>query len=59
MKLVPIYLENNCIELHPMKHDKLQAWDGLGEDSKNVIIPLPAPPAEIGQALYLTFERCK
>jgi len=59
MQLVSIYLINNFIEFHPTRHDKLQAWEGLGDDSKNVVIPFSASPIDIGAALLLAFERCK
>jgi len=60
MKYVSMFLKDNYIELHPTRHEKLQAWGReKGDGIEDVIIPLPTPLAEIGQALCLAFQRCK
>lgn len=50
---------NNMITITPMRHIKLEMWEGLSADGiENVVIPSTSTPAEIGAALRLAFSRC-
>jgi hypothetical protein len=53
-----IHHVNDAITISPMRHEKLEAWEGL-EQSENVILSLDSSPAEIGAGLRLALSRCK
>lgn len=58
MKHCIIHYVNNVITISPMRHEKLEAWEGL-EQSENVILSLDNTPVEIGAGLRLALSRCK
>ncbi|EEZ4403502.1 TPA: CdiI family contact-dependent growth inhibition immunity protein [Escherichia coli] len=58
MKHSIIHLTNGEITISPMRHEKLEAWEGL-ELSENVIITVDNSPSEIGEGLRLALTRCK
>ena len=53
-----IHYVNEVITISPMRHEKLEAWEGL-EQSENVILSADNSPAEIGAGLRLALSRCK
>lgn len=53
-----IHYVNDVITISPMRHEKLEAWEGL-DQSENIILSLDNPPAEIGAGLRLALSRCK
>lgn len=53
-----IHYVNDVITISPMRHEKLEAWEGL-EQSENVILPADSTPSEIGAGLRLALSRCK
>ncbi len=57
MKNCGIYLVEGQIRICPMRHDKLEGWEGL-EKSEDVFVPTDAPLEEIGVALRLALSRC-
>jgi len=60
MKSVSIFKINQDIEFSPSRHVGLQSWfREKGDGIESIVIPLLTPPAEVGQALRLAFERCK
>ncbi|WP_380184889.1 contact-dependent growth inhibition system immunity protein [Kalamiella sp. sgz302252] len=58
MKHCIIHYVNDAITISPMRHEKLEAWEGL-EQSENVILSLDNTPSEIGAGLRLALSRCK
>ncbi|MCM3774398.1 contact-dependent growth inhibition system immunity protein [Priestia aryabhattai] len=48
---------DGVLTLDPNRHDKLEAWEGLGDDAK-VILPSDSSEAEIGAALRVALDRC-
>lgn len=58
MKHSIIHLTHGEITISPMRHEKLEAWEGL-ELSENVIITVDNSPSEIGEGLRLALTRCK
>ena len=58
MKHCIIHYANNTITISPMRHEKLEAWEGI-DQSANVILALDNTPAEIGAGLRLALSRCK
>ncbi|MGV3345951.1 contact-dependent growth inhibition system immunity protein [Enterobacteriaceae bacterium LUAb1] len=58
MKHCIIHYVNDSITISPMRHEKLDAWEGL-DQSENVILSLDNAPAEIGAGLRLALSRCK
>ncbi|GAB7536153.1 hypothetical protein BGC_23700 [Burkholderia sp. 3C] len=48
---------DGVLTLDPSRHDKLAAWDGLGDNTK-VVLPSDSPEAEIGVALRVALDRC-
>jgi len=59
MRLVFIDGIDGNIKLSPSRHVKLQAWEGLDDESKSIIFPYSTSATEAGAALRLAFERCK
>ena len=59
MKNCGIECHEGLITISPSRHEKLDSWsgDGFTEDD-HVKIPADSPPAEIGAALRLAFNRC-
>lgn len=53
-----IHYVNDIITISPMRHEKLEAWEGL-EQSEDVILSLDSKPTEIGAGLRLALSRCK
>ena len=50
----------NVIEIKPLNHIKLEAWDGDGiSETDDVIIPVSASDEELGNAVIEAFSRCK
>ncbi|MEM7891664.1 contact-dependent growth inhibition system immunity protein [Morganella morganii] len=50
----------NVIEIKPLNHIKLEAWDGDGiSETDYVIIPVSASDEELGNAVIEVFSRCK
>lgn len=58
MKHCIIHYANNAIIISPMRHEKLEAWEGI-DQSDNVILSLDNTLAEIGAGLRLALSRCK
>lgn len=52
-----IELHNGKIEMSPMRHVKLEAYDGMNEEN-DIIVPLDSTPAEIGENLKIALSRC-
>ena len=48
---------DGVLTLDPNRHDKLEAWEVLGDDAK-VILPFDSPEVEIGAALRVALDRC-
>jgi hypothetical protein len=48
---------DGILTLDPNRHDKLEAWEGLGDDEK-VVLPFDSSEAEIGAALRVALDRC-
>ncbi|WP_175019810.1 contact-dependent growth inhibition system immunity protein [Burkholderia contaminans] len=48
---------DGVLTLDPNRHDKLEAWEGLGDDEK-VTLPFDSSEAEIGAALRVALDRC-
>ncbi|ROJ32992.1 hypothetical protein BFD15_06255 [Morganella morganii] len=50
----------NVIEIKPLNHIKLEAWDGDGiSETDDVIIPISASDEGLGNAVIEAFSRCK
>ena len=59
MKNCGIHCVNDVITISPTRHEKLEAWDGMGlKSSDNVILSVDSAPAEIGAGLRLALSRC-
>ncbi len=48
---------DGVLTLEPNRHDKLEAWEGLGDD-ETVVLPFDSSEAEIGAALRVALDRC-
>ncbi|WP_175711588.1 contact-dependent growth inhibition system immunity protein [Burkholderia ambifaria] len=48
---------DGVLSLGPTRHDKLEAWEGLGDEEK-VVLPFDSSEAEIGAALRVALDRC-
>ncbi|MCA8150843.1 contact-dependent growth inhibition system immunity protein [Burkholderia contaminans] len=48
---------DGVLSLGPTRHDKLEAWEGLGDDEK-VVPPFDSSEVEIGAALRVAMDRC-
>ena len=53
-----IHYINDVITISPMRHEKLEAWEGL-EQSENVILSSNNNMDKIGAGLRLALSRCK
>lgn len=59
MENCDIAVKNGVMKIRPLRHTKLEQWEGLGpNDAGAVEIPADSTPAEIGAALRLAFTRC-
>ncbi|MCO8579475.1 contact-dependent growth inhibition system immunity protein [Burkholderia multivorans] len=48
---------DGVLSLGPTRHDKLEAWEGLGDDEK-IVLPFDSSDTEIGAALRVALDRC-
>ena len=54
-----IAVKGGVMKITPMRHTKLEQWEGLGpNDEGSIEIPADSTPVEIGSAVRLAFSRC-
>lgn len=47
------------LEISPMRHEKLESWEGAQDlGVENIAIPANSAPTDVGAALLLAFTRC-
>lgn len=60
MALCHISVTEDNIEISPMRHEKLEGWEGQkNEGVEDVVLPADSGPEEVGKALRTAFSRCK
>jgi hypothetical protein len=59
MEHCSISLIDGTIKILPLKHVKLEAWEGFDDASRVVLIPHFSSPEEIGAAVRVAIQRCK
>lgn len=60
MALCNLTVSGSEMEIMPMRHEKLEAWGGLGLDgNENVLVSMDSSSDQIGKALRMAFSRCE
>jgi hypothetical protein len=59
MKHCIIHCSNGVITISPTRHERLEAWEGIGKDGRDKVkLSVESSPEEVGAGLRLALSRC-